>query len=90
MNIYERFAYFYVKGPYLQYSERIAEPLPAVLERFSVQPQTILDLACGEGTFAVGMAEKGFQVTVLTYLHICYSLPENGEKHSYFENHGDS
>ena len=63
MNIYERFAYFYVKGPYLQYSERIAELLPAVLERFSVQPQTILDLACGEGTFAVGMAEKGFQVT---------------------------
>lgn len=63
MNIYERFAYFYVKGPYLQYSERMAEPLPAVFERFSVQPQTILDLACGEGIFAVGMAKKGFQVT---------------------------
>jgi ubiquinone/menaquinone biosynthesis C-methylase UbiE len=62
MSIYERFAYFYAKGPYLGYSERMAELLPAVLERFDAKPQTILDIACGEGTFAVAMAKKGFRV----------------------------
>ena len=63
MSIYERFAYFYAKGPYPQYSERMAKLLPAVLERFDAPPQTILDIACGEGTFAVAMAKKGLQVT---------------------------
>jgi ubiquinone/menaquinone biosynthesis C-methylase UbiE len=63
MSIYERFAYFYAKGPYLQFSERIAELLPAVLARFDARPQTVLDIACGEGTFAVAMAKKGLQVT---------------------------
>jgi SAM-dependent methyltransferase len=63
MSIYERFAYFYAKGPYLGYSERIAELLPAVLARFDARPQTVLDIACGEGTFAVAMAKQGFQVT---------------------------
>lgn len=63
MGIYDRFAYFYAKGPYLQYSQRMAESLPAALERFDAQPQTVLDVACGEGTFAVAMAKKGLQVT---------------------------
>lgn len=63
MSIYERFAYFYTKGHYPQYSERMAELLPSVLERFGVKPQMLLDLACGEGSFAVAMAKKGFQVT---------------------------
>ena len=62
MSTYEKFAYFYTKGPYPQYTERMAELLPAVLERFGAEPRTILDLACGEGTFAVVMAKKGFQV----------------------------
>ncbi len=53
MSIYERFAYFYAKGPYPQYSERMVELLPTVLERFAAEPQTILDLACGEGAFVV-------------------------------------
>ena len=63
MNIYKRFAYFYTKGSYPQYSERMAELLPSVLERFGVKPQMLLDLACGEGSFAVAMAKKGVQVT---------------------------
>jgi ubiquinone/menaquinone biosynthesis C-methylase UbiE len=61
--MYEKFAYFYSKGSYPQYSEKMAELLPSVLERFGVKPQTILDLACGEGSFAVAMAKKGVQVT---------------------------
>jgi ubiquinone/menaquinone biosynthesis C-methylase UbiE len=63
MSIYQRFAYFYTKGPYPQYSEGMAKLLPAALERFDAQPQTVLDLACGEGTFAVAMAKRGLQVT---------------------------
>jgi ubiquinone/menaquinone biosynthesis C-methylase UbiE len=41
----------------------MAELLPSVLERFGVEPQMLLDLACGEGSFAVAMAKKGVQVT---------------------------
>jgi ubiquinone/menaquinone biosynthesis C-methylase UbiE len=63
MSIYERFAHFYAKGPYLQYSERMVELLPSMLARFDARPQTVLDIACGEGTFAVAMAKKGLQVT---------------------------
>ncbi|MBM4464041.1 MAG: class I SAM-dependent methyltransferase [Chloroflexi bacterium] len=63
MSIYDEFAYFYAQGPYLQFSERMAELLPAVLERFEAKPRTMLDIACGEGTFAVAMARRGFQVT---------------------------
>ncbi len=63
MSIFGRFAYFYAKGPYPQYSEKMAKLLPTVLARFDAQPQTILDIACGEGAFAVAMAKKGFQVT---------------------------
>ncbi len=63
MSFYDRFAYFYTKGPYSQYSEKMVALLPPVLARFEAQPQTILDIACGEGTFAVAMAQKGFHVT---------------------------
>jgi len=62
MGVYENFAYFYAKGPYTKYSKRMAELLPAVLERFGAKPQKILDIACGDGTFAVTMAKKGFKV----------------------------
>ena len=63
MSFYDRFAYFYTKGLYPQYSEKMAKLLPSVLAQFDAQPQTILDIACGEGTFAVAMANRGFQVT---------------------------
>lgn len=63
MSIYAKFAQFYAKGPYPEFSKRVAELLPGILERFGAKPRTILDLACGEGTFAVLMAQKGFKVT---------------------------
>lgn len=62
MDLYGEFAYFYTKGPYL-FSERMAELLPAVLEQFNAQPSTLLDLACGDGRFAVIMAQRGLQMT---------------------------
>ena len=63
MGIYEEFAHFYAMGKWPEYSARMAELLPGVLEHFHVQPHTLLDLACGEGTFAVAMAKLGLLVT---------------------------
>ncbi|MEM1684425.1 MAG: class I SAM-dependent methyltransferase [Thermosphaera sp.] len=63
VTIYREFARFYASGPYPEYSRRMAELLPAVLERFGAKAKTLLDLACGEGTFSVLMAQQGFKVT---------------------------
>jgi ubiquinone/menaquinone biosynthesis C-methylase UbiE len=65
MALFEKFAYIYAKGEYTGFSRRMAELLPSVLQAYGVSPRTILDVACGEGTFAVAMAEKGFTVTGL-------------------------
>lgn len=61
--MYREFARFYASGPYPEYSRRMAALLSPVLERFGAKPKTLLDLACGEGTFAVLMAQQGFKVT---------------------------
>lgn len=63
MNNYNEFAYFYTKGPYPAYSKKMAELLPSLFKHFRIKPLKILDLACGEGTFAVEMAKKGYQLT---------------------------
>lgn len=81
MSIYERFAYFYAKGAYPQYSERMAELFPSVLERFGVKPRILLDSACGEGSFAVAMAKKGVQVTGIDLsLHMLKFARERAKK----------
>lgn len=63
MAIYKGFARFYARGPYPEFSRTVADLLPRVLEKFGAKPRTVLDLACGEGTFAVEMARRGYQVT---------------------------
>jgi SAM-dependent methyltransferase len=63
MPIYNEFAFVYHLGPYTAYSLRMAELLPAVLENFDYHPQSLLDLACGEGSFAITQAQTGIQVT---------------------------
>ena len=50
METYREFARFYAAGPYPEYSQRMVEFLPQVLERFGAELKTVLDLACGEGT----------------------------------------
>jgi ubiquinone/menaquinone biosynthesis C-methylase UbiE len=60
MNIYDKFAYFYTKGDFPQYSQRMATYLPAVFEKFKIKPQTLLDIACGEGAFVVSMVKSGY------------------------------
>jgi ubiquinone/menaquinone biosynthesis C-methylase UbiE len=61
--MYRGFARLYTDGDFPQFSTRIAEFLPAIFEEYHIRPKTILDLACGEGSFAVAMAKQGFQVT---------------------------
>lgn len=63
MNIYRDFAYLYMKGDYPRFSERMATLLPSILKKFGAEPRAVLDLACGEGSFAVAMAGRGYAVT---------------------------
>ncbi len=64
MTVYDRFAAVYRRGPYLRFSERVAQDgLPGLLDSLDFHPKKILDVACGEGTFAVLMAEAGYDLT---------------------------
>jgi len=60
--MYNEFARFYVRGDWPRYSARMARMLPGVLEHFGLWPRNVLDLACGEGTFALSMAKRGLRV----------------------------
>jgi SAM-dependent methyltransferase len=64
MPIYNRFASIYQRGPYVRFSQNLAESvLPEYLEYLNFHPSNLLDIACGEGSFAVAMAQAGYQVT---------------------------
>jgi SAM-dependent methyltransferase len=65
MSLYEKFAGVYHRGPYPAFALHMAEVLPIVLERFDCHPTRLLDVACGEGSFAAAMAHLGMQVTGL-------------------------
>lgn len=62
---YTKLPPFYAKAGYAEYSVGMGELCPHMLERFHAKPKTVLDLACGEGSFAVAMARKGCEVTAL-------------------------
>jgi SAM-dependent methyltransferase len=63
--IYDSFAWVYARGPYPGYSRRMAGIMPAVLRTLGAHPKALLDVACGEGTFAVAMAKAGMEVVGL-------------------------
>jgi len=65
MKLYHSFASIYADGPYTNFSLRMAEFLPDILSKFDLRLSNILDIACGEGSFAIEMARKGYQVTGL-------------------------
>jgi ubiquinone/menaquinone biosynthesis C-methylase UbiE len=65
MAIYQRFARIYAGGDYREFSRRMCEHLPGALKALRVSPNTVLDLACGEGTFAVAATELGYSLTGL-------------------------
>jgi ubiquinone/menaquinone biosynthesis C-methylase UbiE len=64
-RVYREFAWYYHAGSYPQFSRRVARMMPAVFRRFRLKPESLLDVACGEGTFACTMANRGLQVTGL-------------------------
>lgn len=64
MGLYDQFAAIYQRGPYLRFSEALADAvLPEFLAELGAQPRDILDVACGEGSFAVAMARLGYHLT---------------------------
>ncbi|NLS78752.1 MAG: class I SAM-dependent methyltransferase [Chloroflexi bacterium] len=63
MGVYEDFAEFYAQGPYTRFSANMAELIQPVLASLGASPSMVLDVACGEGTFAIEMARKGYFVT---------------------------
>src|SRR5947199_8233007 len=57
------FAEVYSKYGYNQFSARVAELLPRVLRALHLTPDRVLDVPCGQGTFALGMARQGYLTT---------------------------
>jgi SAM-dependent methyltransferase len=45
------------------HSEQLLTTYPKITDRFGINGTRLVDIACGEGTFAVGMAKKGWDVT---------------------------
>ncbi|MCD6551147.1 class I SAM-dependent methyltransferase [Thermotoga sp.] len=50
------------EGPYTAFSRRIAHNFTKIIENFHIHGKKVLDVACGEGTFAVEIAKQGFEV----------------------------
>jgi len=64
MTLYDGFAPIYQRGPYLRFSQLLAESvLPEYLAEMGIEAGDLLDIACGEGSFAVAMSKMGYQVT---------------------------
>ena len=62
MKQYSKFARIYASGTYPEYSRYIANKVPDITGRLGARPESILDFACGEGTFALEAAGLGYEV----------------------------
>ena len=62
MSIYEDYAAVYDDSGQLSFGLRMIPYLETLLERFPVQGKTLLELACGTGTIALGFAHAGWRV----------------------------
>lgn len=66
MAVYDLFAKIYQRGPYLRFADTLGQTVfPSILEEWQIRPEKLLDIACGEGTFAIHMAKRGIHVTGL-------------------------
>ena len=64
MALYDQFASIYQRGPYIRFSQGLAESvLPDYLTDLGIKPKDVLDIACGEGSFAIVMSKLGYNVT---------------------------
>ncbi|MCK5850988.1 MAG: class I SAM-dependent methyltransferase [Kiritimatiellae bacterium] len=63
-NIYNQFAKYYAEEQYSQFGDHMFEQFPLVQERYHLPIHgKLLDVACGNGAFAIKMAKLGWQVT---------------------------
>jgi 2-polyprenyl-3-methyl-5-hydroxy-6-metoxy-1,4-benzoquinol methylase len=64
MSLYDEFATVYAKGKYPTLSQAVAEILPKLLEEYKIPASgQLLDVACGEGSFAISMQSQGWEVS---------------------------
>jgi SAM-dependent methyltransferase len=64
MALYDQFAAVYQRGPYIRFSQALADSvLPDFLGDLGAEPTDVLDVACGEGSFAVAMSKLGYNLT---------------------------
>lgn len=63
-NIYGRFAHYYEHELYAQFSSAMLEHYDRLAETYGLPTEgKLLDVACGNGVFGIGMAQRGWQVT---------------------------
>jgi ubiquinone/menaquinone biosynthesis C-methylase UbiE len=66
MKVFDSFARVYASGNYPNLSLAMVDILPRVMKKYKISSngtRHLLDVACGEGTFCVEMAKKGWAVT---------------------------
>ncbi|MEA3327241.1 MAG: class I SAM-dependent methyltransferase [Chloroflexota bacterium] len=77
MALYNGFAPIYQRGPYLRFSQLLAESVfPEYLAEMGIEARYLLDIACGEGSFAVAMSKMGYQVTGIDQSHQMIDLAQ--------------
>ncbi|MCW5879680.1 MAG: class I SAM-dependent methyltransferase [Anaerolineae bacterium] len=62
--MYESYAEVFAASPgHREYNERLADFLPDLLGRVGVSARDVLDVACGVGDLAMGLARRGYTLT---------------------------
>ena len=81
MTIYDGFAPIYQRGQYLRFSELLAESvLPEYLAEMGIEARDLLDIACGEGSYAVAMSKRGYKATGIDQSHRMIDLAQKRSK----------
>jgi SAM-dependent methyltransferase len=63
MSIYRRYAEAYARTGQSRFSLQLIPWVLGVFRRSGSHPQTLVDVACGTGEFAIAMARRGVRVT---------------------------
>jgi ubiquinone/menaquinone biosynthesis C-methylase UbiE len=64
LSLYQKFAQIYAQGQYPDFSLHFSSLLPELCRKYGIPTAgTLLDVACGEGTFAIQAAMQGWSVT---------------------------
>lgn len=63
LSLYQKFAQIYAKGQYPDFSLHFSSLLPNICQKYGIPEKgKLLDVACGEGTFAIQAALLGWSV----------------------------